>query len=116
MLTRIAPELPASNLRESIDYYQGKLGFHLAAEVPPGEYAVLERDDVAIHLFQAHSDRLAPMAVHIFTDDLDSLYRELRGRGAQVTQDIVQKPWGNRDFRVHDQSGNEIKFTEPAGD
>jgi len=25
----------------------------------------------------------------------------------------VRKPWGNRDFRVKDDSGNELKFTEP---
>jgi hypothetical protein len=26
---------------------------------------------------------------------------------------IVRKPSGNRDFRVNDDSGNVIKFTEP---
>jgi hypothetical protein len=29
----------------------------------------------------------------------------------------MRKPWGSRDFRVNDHSGNEIKFTEPlSGD
>jgi hypothetical protein len=30
-----------------------------------------------------------------------------------MSQAIAQKPWGTRDFRVMDPSGNEIKFTEP---
>lgn len=34
-------------------------------------------------------------------------------RYAVVERDDVRKPWGNRDFRVLDDSGNEIKFTEP---
>jgi len=34
-------------------------------------------------------------------------------RGTCLSQDIVRKPWGNRDFRVQDAFGNEIKFTEP---
>jgi uncharacterized glyoxalase superfamily protein PhnB len=30
-----------------------------------------------------------------------------------VTQEITLKPWGNREFRVIDDFGNQIKFTEP---
>ena len=69
-LARIAPEVPVSNLRLSMDYYEEKLGFEVAMEMPDGDYAIMERDDVAIHLFQA-------------------------------------------DARVIDDSGNEIKFTDP---
>jgi hypothetical protein len=55
--------------------------------------------------------------VCIFTEDLDELHAELQQRGAHLSQGIIRKPWGNRDFRVSDQSGNEIKFTEPlSGD
>jgi uncharacterized glyoxalase superfamily protein PhnB len=45
--------------------------------------------------------------------DLDELHDELRQRGAHVAEGITRKPWGNRDFRVNDYSGNQIKFTEP---
>jgi predicted nuclease of predicted toxin-antitoxin system len=30
-----------------------------------------------------------------------------------ASQGITLKTWGNRDFRLNDNSGNEIKFTEP---
>jgi uncharacterized glyoxalase superfamily protein PhnB len=53
------------------------------------------------------------VGIHIFTEDLETLYTELENRGALVSQGILCKPWGNRDFRVNDDSGNEIKFTEP---
>ncbi len=53
-----------------------------------------------------------PVGIHIFTEDLDELHAELQERGARVAQGIRRQPWGNRDFRVHDDSGNEIKFTE----
>jgi uncharacterized glyoxalase superfamily protein PhnB len=39
---------------------------------------------------------------------------ELRESGALFTQGIEKRPWGNREFRVKDDFGNEIKFTEPA--
>jgi uncharacterized glyoxalase superfamily protein PhnB len=113
-LTRIAPELPVSNLEESIAYYEQRLGFREAMRMPSGDYAIVERDDIAIHLFADHARSSSPVSIHIFTEDLDTLHAELLERGAHVSQGIVRKPWGNRDFRVHDDSGNEIKFTEPV--
>jgi uncharacterized glyoxalase superfamily protein PhnB len=112
-LSRIAPEIPVSNLRGSIEYYKQKLGFRVVMEMPSGDYAIVERDDVAIHLFQDDTRSHSPVAMHIFTRQLDELHAELQQRGAHLSQEIVRKPWGNRDFRVNDRSGNEIKFTEP---
>jgi len=114
-LLRIAPELPVQNLQSSLGYYQQQLGFEVAVVMPSGDYAIVERDDIAIHLFEQKSEK-SPVAVHIFVEDLDGLHEELNGRGAQITQHIERKPWGNRDFRVRDDGGNEIKFTEPLGD
>jgi uncharacterized glyoxalase superfamily protein PhnB len=109
-LSRIAPELPVSDLQSALRFYQQKLGFQLASEMPDGNYAVVERDDIAIHLFQGD---LQPVALHIFTNGLDELCAELRERGASFSQEIARKPWGNRDFRVQDEWGNQLKFTEP---
>ena len=111
-LTRIAPELPVSNLREAVEYYERQLGFHIAMEMPSGDYAIVERDGVAIHLFEDAAGSHSPGGMHIFTPDLDELHAELLQRGAGMTQAIERKPWGNREFRVKDPSGNGIKFTE----
>jgi uncharacterized glyoxalase superfamily protein PhnB len=115
-LARIAPEIPVSNMRESIDYYEKKLGFHVVMQMPEGVYAIVERDHVAIHLFQDDTRVHSPASMHIFIHGLDELYAELQQRGAQVTQEILRKPWGNRDFRVEDCSENKIKFTEPLSE
>lgn len=112
-LSRIAPELPVSNLKDSISYYEQKLGFRVAMQMPSGDYAIVERDDIAIHLFQDDAPNPSHVGIHVFTEDLDALHAELQQRGARVSQGILRKPWGNRDFRVNDDSGNEIKFTEP---
>jgi uncharacterized glyoxalase superfamily protein PhnB len=115
-LSRVAPELPVSNLRGSLQYYEQKLGFRVAMLMPAGDYAIVERDGVAIHLFQDDTGNHSPAAIHIFTHDLDELHAELQQRGAHLSQGILQKPWGSRDFRVSDDSGNEIKFTELLSD
>jgi uncharacterized glyoxalase superfamily protein PhnB len=115
-LTRIAPELPAADLPKAIQYYEGKLGFRVAMEMPNGDYAIVERGDIAIHLFQDGTGSHSPAGIHIFTPHIEELFAELKQNGAYVTQDIMLKPWGNRDFRVVDESGNQLKFTEPLGE
>jgi uncharacterized glyoxalase superfamily protein PhnB len=113
-LSRIAPELPVSNIRQAIEYYEQKLGFRAAMEMP--DYAIMERDGIAIHLFRADTPGHSPVGIHIFTHELDELHDELQNRGVRLSQEIVRKPWGNRDFRVNDNSGNKIKFTEPLSE
>jgi uncharacterized glyoxalase superfamily protein PhnB len=110
-LLRIAPEVPVSDVGRSATYYEDKLGFKTVMIMPAGDYAVVERDEVAIHLFEAGNE-VSPVAMHIFTRGLDDLHAELRRRGAVITQEIVTQAWGNRDFRVKDEFGNELKFSE----
>jgi uncharacterized glyoxalase superfamily protein PhnB len=112
ILARIAPELPAANIEDAVQYYERKLGFEVAMRMPGSEYAIVERDGVAIHLFAEDASRSA-VGIHIFTAGLDQLFAEVSERGAQITQPIEKKPWGNREFRVRDEFGNELKFTEP---
>jgi uncharacterized glyoxalase superfamily protein PhnB len=114
--SRIAPEIPSGNLAAAIEYYERRLGFEVAMQMPDGDYAIVERDGVAIHLFQDRAGDHSPAGIHIFTPDLEELYAEFAARGAQISQQIEQKPWGNRDFRVKDPAGNELKFTQPLAE
>ena len=113
-LLRIAPELPSANLKSTLAFYEQKLGFQLVKQMPGGDYAIVERDGIALHLFQDPVRKHTPVGVHLFTAELEGLRDDLLDRGARLTQDIVRKPWGNRDFRLRDDFGNELKFTEPA--
>ena len=115
-LSRIAPEVPVGDLQRALTFYEEKLGFEIVTLLPAGDYAVVERDDVAIHLFQQDGAVASPSGLHIFTSELDELYGEMQQRGAPIIQNIVRKAWGNRDFRVNDPWGNQIKFTESLSD
>ena len=59
-LSRVAPELPVHNLAEALQHYETVLGFDVAMTMPEGDYAIVERDDVAVHLFQSASAANAP--------------------------------------------------------
>ena len=112
-LMRAAPELPVSDMAEALEHYEKKLGFRVATTMPEGNYAIVDRDGVALHLFETDFRAHSPGSVHIFVAGLDELFAELQARGVQITQKIVRQPWGNRDFRAVDPSGNALKFTEP---
>lgn len=45
------------------------------------------------------------------TDDLDDMYERVRAAGAELTQDIVDQPYG-RDFAIRDPFGNHIRIGE----
>jgi uncharacterized glyoxalase superfamily protein PhnB len=114
-LSRIAPELPATNLSVAVAFYE-RLGFALASQTPARDYVIVERDGVAIHLFEDKMRRNTQSGVHIFTHDLAELFEEFTDRGVHFAQKMERKPWGNREFRIKDDFGNELKFTEPAAD
>ena len=97
----------------ALAYYTDSLGFQVAVAFPDHDYAIVERDAVALHLFLDRDRNHSSSSLHIFTDGLEDLFAELQGRGVKIDQGIVRQPWGNRDFRISDPSGNEIKFTEP---
>lgn len=108
-LRSVAPEIPVASVDEASRWYGEKLGFHTTMRMPDGDYAVVERDGVALHLF---SGKAATVSLHIFVDAIEALAEELDGRGAELAQPVTRKPWGARDFRLFDPLGNELKFTE----
>jgi uncharacterized glyoxalase superfamily protein PhnB len=112
-LCRAAPEIPVEDLDAALAYYSDHLGFRTRSRMPDGDYAIIQRDDVALHLFKG-SAATQPASCHIFASGLDALSAELSERGARIIQPVELKPWGTRDFRVADPYGNEIKFTEPV--
>jgi len=114
-LTSVAPEIPVRNLTADLEYYTSRLGFEVSVVMPDRDYAIVERDAVALHLFIPKGPSPSRASIQVFAQDLEALFDELEARGAIVTQGIAPKPWGNREFRVADGAGNTIKFTEPAG-
>ena len=113
-LVRVAPEIPVADLDTALAYYVEKLGFEVAMTLPERDYAIVERDGVALHLFLDKDKIHSCSSLHIFTEGLEELFAEIQERGVGILQEIVRKPWGNRDFRVSDPSGNEIKFSEAS--
>jgi hypothetical protein len=76
-LSRIAPEIPVSTVREAIEHYEGRLEFRIVMETPAEDYAILERDDIALHLFQDNGKSHSPSASTSLRTNLNNCSRKL---------------------------------------
>ena len=62
-LMRVAPELQVKDMGASLRHYEEKLGFKVVMTLPDGEYAIVERDGVALHLFRNHAETQSPASI-----------------------------------------------------
>ena len=50
--------------------------------------------------------------INLATADVDATFDELQGRGAEVSQEPIDQPYGIRDCAFRDPAGNEIKIQQ----
>ena len=102
-LSRIAPEIPVSNLQDSVDYYQHALGFQLTMETPARDYAIVERDGKAgfrmvpndnntyfIPIF-THADALAPAVAELREGVAEGEFQTTRAGGERAFPIIAKE-------------------------
>jgi catechol 2,3-dioxygenase-like lactoylglutathione lyase family enzyme len=129
MLNSIAPFLIVDDLGATLAFYQSKLGFdvlHKSGGEGNGDdyFAIIGRDRVML-MFKAiapevHSQpnharhELARWDAYIGTNDPDSLYTELVGRGVSVHRELANTSDGLRAFEITDNSGYVLCFGRPV--
>lgn len=95
----LVPDVPATAA-----FYRDILGFRSDAGAATPEYTVVWRDNAAVHLARGED---APTGVRIFfwVKDVNTLYDEVRTRGAAIAVPIQTRSYGIRDFSMHDPNG-----------
>lgn len=111
MLQKAIPVLPVLNIRDSIDFYQIRLGF---TGTSYGNYAILKKGAVEIHLNM--SDPKKKFESHcclISVSNVQDLYAELSARDLVLPDgQLATKAWGIKEFSIRDNSGNVLRFAE----
>lgn len=108
----LSPVFSVTDLARSIDFYRHALGFDLAwAWGEPPDIAAVCRDGVEITLSQRQGAKPAGAAhVYLGVSDVDACYATVVDAGATVVVPIDDRPYGMRDFRIADPSGNELSI------
>jgi len=119
-LVNIAPVLPTPDVRRTAAYYRDVLGFkvvdHYDAEEP---FATIYRDSVELILLQAKHGDVQSNAVRygagfdVYLDPdtveaVDSIYQELKARGAKLLGEPAMTAYGSYEFVVEDVDGRLI--------
>ncbi|VVJ17972.1 Acetyltransferase [Amycolatopsis camponoti] len=121
------PNLLVSDLGTSLDFYSGLLGFRIGwrwsdprarflSEGEPHEpgTAMVERDGVQIMLTQAAGAHTTRLHLDVHTaGQVDALFREWRGRGADIAEPPFVRPWGMYEMRLLDPDGTVLRVSSP---
>lgn len=126
-LLNAIPAMPVRNLMQSIAFYRDKLGF--ANPYHQDGFAKLIRDSVELHLWVANDecwrtrDGSEPIisgaesfiagtaSCRIGVEGVDELYAAVKPLGVlHSCGDIVDQPFGTREFAVTDPDNNLITF------
>lgn len=135
-LGRTIPALPVRDAAAAVEHYRARFGF-AALHVEDG-FAVLQRDEARLHLWQAADDRWSERddlrdrpvrsgaesflagtgSCRIETEDVDGLYAELAAAGVlhRASRDgVTETTFGTREFATVDADGNLLEFFRWVG-
>ncbi len=109
-ITNLTPILRVSDFSASMAYYTEKLGFTKAwAYGEPPNFGCVKRDSIELFLCLGGQGQPGTW-ISMFVQNVDVLYEELRGRGANVVRPPVDEPWGMREMLVEDPDGHTFRF------
>lgn len=118
--------LPVDDIPRACAWYQRALSFETNfvnrdADDPDGNYAILTRDDAAVHLIRDESPRQHPWSIagtgylYLVVRGVEDVYRTVQERGISITRGLQTDDWGVPAFQLTDPSGNLILVAEAAG-
>lgn len=118
-LLRHAPYFPVQDVARSAADYERCFGFktEYAGGSPP-EFAIVSRDGLAIMLRRvADGSLIRPSEsqggtwdAFFWVEDVDTLFDELRGRGASIVYEPTMMSYGVKEFAVRDADGHVLGF------
>lgn len=119
---------------QALDFYCGKLGFEVSADVDlgfmrwlsvalpaqPDRQIMLEvpgapfvDEETAAQLRDLLTKGALGAAAILTTDDCRATYEDLRAKGVEFTEEPTERPYGI-DCALRDPFGNPVRITQPA--
>lgn len=122
MTAALRIEIFPADLDEVVDFYTRVLGFALIRDERGEEYPYIALELGDVRVGAAHRPavdieaRRPPVGVELVleTDDLDAARRRVVEEDWPIEEDLEERPWGLRDFRILDPCGHYWRLTEHA--
>jgi catechol 2,3-dioxygenase-like lactoylglutathione lyase family enzyme len=108
------PVLACADISRAVDYYRDVLGFKVKVISPDNAYAIVERNQVELHLdspVYAREHAVGNGECYVWIKgDIDALYAEFAQRSALQLHPVADRLYKMRDFSCCDPDGNRITF------
>jgi len=123
MAAALRCEIFPADLDATVAFYVSVLGFELVRDERdrPSAYVALARDTVQVGAAARPevSDRgqrrpVTGVELVLEVDDLDEEHARVTASGWPLAEDLADRPWGLRDFRLLDPSGYYWRITSRA--
>lgn len=99
------PQLPVEDVEKAQIYYKDILGFEILWTYPDKSIGAVGRGEIAI--FFSKTIESIVLNIHwIFAEDVNLTYAEFKDSGADIIEDIEDKPWNMRQFAIKDLNGH----------
>lgn len=109
-LVQIAPAFAVRDMDAMVAFYAKALGFE--ARYRTDVYAVLQSDDVQLHLYPEREGFQAGQGnAYIFVQGVDAIF-EMARTLAKVVHPIADQEYGLRDFLMEDPEGNRVGIAQ----
>jgi uncharacterized glyoxalase superfamily protein PhnB len=114
-----SPVLLVKDVAASANYYRECVGFTEATFYgEPPSFCLLEWGDFYLMLASADPEKIVPFwkirektsNAYFWVDDADTLYAEMRARGAIMDYGPCTQPYGVREFGIQDLDEHDISF------
>lgn len=104
-----APVLTVSDVTAAAEFYRARLGFQSDPGTASPDYAVVWRDNAAVHLTKGDLTTTG-MRIFFWVKDVDVLHAEFLARKVPLDVPLGTRPYGIRDFSVRDSNGVILVF------
>lgn len=114
MATTISPVLHYADLEKAVGYLKATFGFeeHAFYRDDDGNpmYAEMKLRDCFVGVgatgVEASVFNLGPSAIYVSLDDPDAMHALAAGAGAEIVMELVDQPYGSREFACRDYENN----------
>jgi predicted enzyme related to lactoylglutathione lyase len=124
-ITGSAPVLLVRDVAASTKYFRECVGFQNAKSYgEPPDFCILEWGDFYLMLAAADPAKIVPFwkirdkmwNAYFWVDDADTLYAEMKAKGAKMDYGPCTQPYGVREFGIQDLDENDIGFGQVIRD
>lgn len=115
---RISPMLAASNMEETLGFYESVLGFKVTLK--SAEYSIVERDGQTIHFEKAASEEVMKCVrghteIYIEVSNITILWQHVQTfKGNYKIRDLFDREYGMTEFHIEDPNGCLLFVGEPT--